>query len=101
MYSVENLKLYIEMAHGKQASDKLFNEISWLIVHSLKEHSRHLFFSIRRPDTVCTDFPENIANFRNLVVSLRRLQSKLPNPTNNGRTGHFYEFQRGNIVRLR
>jgi hypothetical protein len=33
---VENLKLYIEMAHGKQASDKLFNEISWLIVHRLK-----------------------------------------------------------------
>ncbi len=51
-YSVENLKLYIEMAHGKQASDKLFNEISWLIVHSLKEHSQHPLFSIRRPDTV-------------------------------------------------
>jgi hypothetical protein len=33
---VENLKLFIEMAHGKQASDKLFNEINWLIVHSLK-----------------------------------------------------------------
>jgi hypothetical protein len=43
-YSVENLKLYIEMAHGKQASDKLFNEISWLIVHSLKEHSQHHSF---------------------------------------------------------
>jgi hypothetical protein len=52
---VENLKLYIEMAHGKQASDKLFNEISWLIVHSLKEHSQHPFFSIRRPDTVCVN----------------------------------------------
>jgi hypothetical protein len=56
MYSVENLKLYIEMAHGKQASDKLFNEISWLIVHSLKEHSQHPLFSIRRPDMVSPDF---------------------------------------------
>ncbi len=36
IFSVENLKLFIEMAHGKQASDKLFNEINWLIVHSLK-----------------------------------------------------------------
>jgi hypothetical protein len=49
----------------------------------------------------CTDFFENIANFRNLVVSLRRLQSKLPNPTDNGRTDHFNEFKRGNIVHLR
>jgi hypothetical protein len=35
------------------------------------------------------------------LVFLRRLQSKQPNPTNNGRTGHFYEFQRGNIVPLK
>jgi hypothetical protein len=62
-YSVENLKLYIEMAHGKQASDKLFNEISWLIVHSLKEHSQHPFFSIRRPDTVCTVFSRKYRQF--------------------------------------
>ncbi len=48
-----------------------------------------------------TDFFENIANFRNLVVSLRRLQSKLPNPTDNGRTDHVNEFKRGNIVNLR
>jgi hypothetical protein len=30
----------------------------------------------------CSDFFKNIANFQNSVVSLRRLQSKLPNPTN-------------------
>ena len=34
--TVENLKLYLEMSRGKIASDKLFNEINWLIVHSLK-----------------------------------------------------------------
>ena len=34
--SVENLRLFLEMSRGKQASDKLFNEINWLIVHSLK-----------------------------------------------------------------
>jgi len=34
--SIENLRLYLEMSRGKQASDKLFNEINWLIVHSLK-----------------------------------------------------------------
>jgi hypothetical protein len=28
------------------------------------------------------------------------LQSKLPNPTDNGRTDHFKEFKRGNIVHL-
>ncbi len=53
-----------------------------------------------RQDTVLI-FCKNIANFRNLVVSLRRLQSKLPNPTNNGRTDHLIEFKRGNIVHLR
>ncbi len=53
------------------------------------------------PPPHCADFFENIANFRNLVVSLRRLQSKLPNPTDNGGTDHFNEFKRGNIVHLR
>jgi hypothetical protein len=48
-----------------------------------------------------TDFFENIADFRNLVVSLRRLQRKLPNPTDKGRTDHFNEFKRGNIMHLR
>ncbi len=49
----------------------------------------------------CTDFFKNIANFRNLVVFLRRLQSKLPNPNNNGRTYLLNEFKLGNIVHLR
>jgi hypothetical protein len=40
----------------------------------------------------CTDFFENIANFRNLSVSLRRLQSKLPNPTAAGRPTTSYRF---------
>ncbi|XP_023337938.1 probable tubulin polyglutamylase TTLL1 [Eurytemora carolleeae] len=34
--SIENLKLFLEMSRGKAATDKLFNEINWLIVHSLK-----------------------------------------------------------------
>ena len=36
MFSIENLKLFLEMSRGKAATDKLFNEINWLIVHSLK-----------------------------------------------------------------
>ena len=35
-YSVEDLKLFLEMSRGKAATDKLFNEVNWLIVHSLK-----------------------------------------------------------------
>ncbi len=34
--TVQNLKLFLETTRGKPATDKLFNEISWLIVHSLK-----------------------------------------------------------------
>ena len=34
--SVQNLKLFLETTRGKPATEKLFNEISWLIVHSLK-----------------------------------------------------------------
>ena len=34
--TIDNLRLYLEMSRGKVASDKLFNEINWLIVHSLK-----------------------------------------------------------------
>ena len=34
--TVKNLRLFLETTRGKQDTDKLFNEISWLIVHSLK-----------------------------------------------------------------
>ena len=34
--TVHNLRLFLETTRGKAATDKLFNEISWLIVHSLK-----------------------------------------------------------------
>jgi tubulin polyglutamylase TTLL1 len=33
---VQNLKLYLEMTRGKMSTEKLFNEINWLIVHTLK-----------------------------------------------------------------
>ena len=33
---VQNLRLYLETTRGKPATEKLFNEMSWLIVHSLK-----------------------------------------------------------------
>lgn len=35
-WTVSNLRLYIEGTRGKEASDKLFDDIHWLIVHSLK-----------------------------------------------------------------
>ena len=34
--TVQNLKLFLETTRGKAATTKLFNEMSWLIVHSLK-----------------------------------------------------------------
>ncbi len=34
--AVQNLRLYLETTRGKSATEKLFKEISWLIVHSLK-----------------------------------------------------------------
>jgi tubulin polyglutamylase TTLL1 len=33
---VDNLKLFIESTRGKEVSDKLFDDIAWIIVHSLK-----------------------------------------------------------------
>ena len=33
---MHNLRLFLETTRGKTNTDKLFNEISWLIVHSLK-----------------------------------------------------------------
>lgn len=34
--SVDNLRLYLESTRGKSVTDKLFKNIIWLIVHSLK-----------------------------------------------------------------
>ena len=34
--TVQNLKLFLETTRGKASTNKLFNEMSWLIVHSLK-----------------------------------------------------------------
>jgi tubulin polyglutamylase TTLL1 len=34
--TIHNLRLFLETTQGKDATDKLFNEMSWLIVHSLK-----------------------------------------------------------------
>lgn len=34
--SVQNLRLYLEHTKGKQVTEKLFDQISWLIIHSLK-----------------------------------------------------------------
>ena len=33
---VQNMRLYLETTRGKPATDKLYNEMMWLIVHSLK-----------------------------------------------------------------
>ncbi|XP_072915419.1 polyglutamylase complex subunit TTLL1-like isoform X2 [Hemitrygon akajei] len=35
-WTVANLKLYLESTRGKKVTDKLFDEIHWMIVHSLK-----------------------------------------------------------------
>lgn len=35
-WSVQNLKLFLEGTKGKEVTDKLFGNISWLIVHSLR-----------------------------------------------------------------
>ncbi|XP_014241151.1 probable tubulin polyglutamylase TTLL1 isoform X3 [Cimex lectularius] len=37
--SVDNLRLYLESTRGKCVTDKLFQNITWLIVHSLKSVS--------------------------------------------------------------
>ncbi|CAF0829239.1 unnamed protein product [Brachionus calyciflorus] len=35
-WTIENLKLYLESTYGKEITDKLFDDIAWIIVHSLK-----------------------------------------------------------------
>lgn len=35
-WTVQNLRLFLESTRGKEVSDKLFDEITWLVVHSLK-----------------------------------------------------------------
>ncbi|XP_071485275.1 polyglutamylase complex subunit TTLL1-like [Diadema setosum] len=48
-WTVENLKLYLEGTRGKEVTDKLYDEMNWLIVHSLRAVStvmandRHCF----------------------------------------------------------
>ncbi|GLH00835.1 Tubulin glycylase 3A [Gryllus bimaculatus] len=47
--SVQNLRLYLESTRGKEVTERLFTNISWLIVHSLKAvapvmaNDRHCF----------------------------------------------------------
>ena len=46
---MHNLRVFLEGTRGKEVSDKLFDDINWLIVHSLKAVSgvmnsdRHCF----------------------------------------------------------
>ncbi len=35
-WTVDNLKLYLEGTRGKEITDRLFDEIAWIVVHSLK-----------------------------------------------------------------
>ncbi|XP_072034688.1 polyglutamylase complex subunit TTLL1-like isoform X2 [Amphiura filiformis] len=41
-WTVENLRLYLEGTRGKEVTDKLFDDINWQIVHSLKSVSNIL-----------------------------------------------------------
>ncbi|XP_047112495.1 polyglutamylase complex subunit TTLL1-like [Schistocerca piceifrons] len=48
-WSVQNLRLYLESTRGKAVTERLFDSVSWLIVHSLKAvapvmaNDRHCF----------------------------------------------------------
>ncbi|XP_022105734.1 probable tubulin polyglutamylase TTLL1 isoform X2 [Acanthaster planci] len=48
-WTVHNLRLYLEGTRGKEVTDKLFDEMNWVIVHSLKAmanvmaNDRHCF----------------------------------------------------------
>ncbi|GAB1608445.1 polyglutamylase complex subunit TTLL1 isoform X2 [Argonauta hians] len=48
-WTIHNLKLYLESTRGKEVTDKLFDEINWVVVHSLKSvvncisNDRHCF----------------------------------------------------------
>ena len=48
-WAVENLRLYLEETKGREVADGLFDDITWLIVHSLKAvapvivNDRHCF----------------------------------------------------------
>ena len=35
-WTVHNLRVFIEGTRGKDVADKVFDEIHWLVVHSLK-----------------------------------------------------------------
>ena len=35
-WTVHNLRIFLEGTRGKDVSDKLFDEINWVTVHSLK-----------------------------------------------------------------
>jgi tubulin polyglutamylase TTLL1 len=35
-WTIDNLKLYLESTRGKEITDRLFDEIGWIVVHSLK-----------------------------------------------------------------
>lgn len=35
-WSIDNLRLYLEGTRGKKLTDRLFDEICWIIVHSLR-----------------------------------------------------------------
>ena len=38
-WTIDNLKLYLESTRGKEITDHLFDEIAWIIIHSLKAAS--------------------------------------------------------------
>ena len=44
-WTVHNLRIFIEGTRGKEVADKLFDDMSWQIVHSLKAVSVSSFTS--------------------------------------------------------
>ena len=45
-WTVHNLRIFLEGTRGKDVSDKLFDEINWVTVHSLKSVAVSLLFKL-------------------------------------------------------
>ncbi|XP_062514224.1 polyglutamylase complex subunit TTLL1-like [Corticium candelabrum] len=79
-WSIHNLKMYLEGTRGKEANDKLWDDIPWLIVHSLKAiqpvmaSDRHCFECYGYDITIDTALKPWLIEVMHLRHSHRRLQ---------------------------
>ena len=66
---VQNLRLYLETIRGKNATEKLFNEMSWLIVHSLK--GRHFLGNITPVAITIIQYQFSSTEFKSIFIILQ------------------------------